>query len=53
MDRLEPLMTESPEREAYLRDRADLDGRVDLPPEPPPPPVAPDARRSPRLKIVQ
>jgi hypothetical protein len=53
IDRLEPLMTESPEREAYLRDRADLDGRVDLPPEPPPPPVAPDARRSPRLKIVQ
>jgi hypothetical protein len=53
MDRLEPLMGESPERDAYLRDRADLEGRVDLPPEPPPPPVGENARRSPRLKIVQ
>jgi hypothetical protein len=53
MERLAPLMADSPEREAYERDRADLEGRVDLPPEPPPPPVSPGAKRSPRLKIVQ
>jgi hypothetical protein len=53
MQRLEPLMAGSPEREFYDRDRADLEGRVDLPPEPPPPPVSATARRSPRLKIVQ
>ncbi len=53
MERLEPLMADSIEREAYERDRSDLAGRVDLPPEPPPMPVAPGAKRSQRLKIVQ
>jgi len=53
MSRLEPLMAQSTEREAYERDRADLDGRVDLPPEPAPPPTSATAKRSPRLKIVQ
>jgi hypothetical protein len=46
-------MVRSPERDAYERDRADLDGRVDLPPEPPPPPTSATAKRSTRLKIVQ
>jgi len=53
VERLEPLMAASTEREAYERDRADLAGRVDLPPEPPLPPTPATAKRSPRLKIVQ
>lgn len=51
MQRLEPLMRDSPERAAYERDLADMNGRVDLPPEPPMPPTPPGAKRSSKLVI--
>jgi hypothetical protein len=52
MERLEPLMATAPDREAYERDRADLEGRVDLPPEPVMPPTPEGAKRSSRLRIL-
>lgn len=55
MERLEPLVAASGdarELAAYQRDRADLDGRVDLPPDPPVPPTPPGAKRSSKLVIL-
>jgi hypothetical protein len=51
--RLEPLMTDSPERASFQRDQADLQGQPDLPPEPPLPPISPGARRSSKLVMAK